>query len=51
MTYMVRISHDDLIDMLEDKIGGVYESIAEGDKVTNVELTSSAVTFTIDKED
>lgn len=51
MSHEVRISHNDLIDMLEDNVGGVYENIKGGDKVTRVGITHSAIVFTIGDDD
>lgn len=51
--YVVAISHDDLINALEDYLGNVYEHIEEGDRVEKVVLGYTQVFITIgeDKED
>ena len=38
MAYEIEIKGDDLIEWLEEKMGGVFEKIKEGDKITNIRL-------------
>ena len=47
---VVTISHNDLIDMLEDKLGGIFEYIDEKDKVEAVQITRTAIMITIGKD-
>ena len=52
MSYTVyNISDDDLIDALEEKVGGIYEHIKEGDHIESIYLTYRTITIVIGKEE
>jgi len=50
MSYTVEIDHDTLIDALEEKVGGIYEHIQDGDMIEAVELGVHIITIVIGKE-
>lgn len=51
MSYTVEISHDDLIDALEDKVGGVWEHIQEGEEIETIRVGYASIFITIGKEE
>ena len=51
MSYTLSISHEDLIDALEDKLGNVYENIKEGDRIEFVRIGYAQVFITIGEEE
>ena len=47
MTYTVQISHEALIEALEEKLGGIFEHIKDGDKIESIRLGYTQVYITI----
>ncbi len=52
MAYKVTILGEDLIDLLEDHLGNVYENIKEDDRITKIRLHyGDKVEITIGEEE